>query len=177
MNNFDWKIKKTSSQSRARVGIITTPHGKIDTPAFIFCGTKAALKSISVEEARKCGTQIVLSNTYHLMLRPGVERIKSVGGLHKFMNCPLPILTDSGGFQVMSLSKFNKVHREEGAIFRSHIDGKKFTLSPEESIRIQKELDSDILMVMDECPKKTTDYKLIKKSMDISSYVYLYVYI
>ena len=82
--------------------------------------------------------QIILSNTYHLMLRPGVERIKSVGGLHKFMNCQLPILTDSGGFQVMSLSKFNKVHREEGAIFKSHIDGKKFILSPEESIQNTK---------------------------------------
>ena len=104
------------------------------------------------------------------MLRPGVERIKSAGGLHKFMNCPLPILTDSGGFQIMSLSKFNKVDREEGAVFKSHIDGKKFILSPEESIRIQKELNSDIIMVMDECPKKTTDYKKIKKSMDISTY-------
>jgi len=104
------------------------------------------------------------------MLRPGVERIKSAGGLHKFMNCTLPILTDSGGFQVMSLSKFNKVHKEEGAIFKSHIDGKKFVLSPEESIRIQKRLNSDILMVMDECPKKTNDYKIIRKSMDISSY-------
>tara|TARA_B100000287_G_scaffold347196_1_gene335000 strand:- start:322 stop:1236 length:915 start_codon:yes stop_codon:yes gene_type:complete len=104
------------------------------------------------------------------MLRPGVERIISAGGLHKFMNCSLPILTDSGGFQVMSLSKFNKVHKEEGAIFKSHIDGKKFVLSPEESIRIQKGLNSDILMVMDECPKKTNDYKIIKKSMDISTY-------
>ena len=93
------------------------------------------------------------------MIRPGVERIKSVGGLHKFMNWNLPILTDSGGFQVMSLSKLNKVDKERGAIFQSHIDGKKFILSPEESIRIQKDLNSDIVMVMDECPKISTDYK------------------
>ena len=170
MNSFSWKIKKISSQSSARTGVITTPHGKIHTPAFIFCGTKAALKSITVDEAKKCGTQIILSNTYHLMLQPRTEIIAAHGGLHKFMNCSLPILTDSGGFQVMSLSEFNKVHREEGVIFKSHIDGKKFVLSPEESIRIQKELNSDILMVMDECPKKTTDYQIIKKSMDISSY-------
>jgi len=104
------------------------------------------------------------------MLRPGVERIKSVGGLHQFMNCSLPILTDSGGFQVMSLSKLNKVDREKGAIFKSHIDGKKYILSPEESIRLQKSLNSDILMVMDECPKKTNDYRIIEKSLDLSMY-------
>ena len=95
------------------------------------------------------------------MLRPGVDRIKAAGGLHSFMNCSLPILTDSGGFQVMSLSKLNKVDREKGAIFNSHIDGKKYILSPEESIKIQKGLNSDIVMVMDECPKKSKDYNLI----------------
>ncbi len=94
------------------------------------------------------------------MLRPGIKRIKSAGGLHKFMNCSLPILTDSGGFQVMSLSSLNKIDKEKGAIFNSHIDGKKFILSPEESIRIQKGLNSDIVMVMDECPKKSKDYNL-----------------
>jgi len=104
------------------------------------------------------------------MIRPGIDRIKSAGGLHEFMNCSLPILTDSGGFQVMSLSKLNKIDREKGAIFNSHIDGKKITLSPEESIRIQKALNSDIVMVMDECPKKTDDYKLIEKSMELSIY-------
>ena len=104
------------------------------------------------------------------MIRPGVERIKSAGGLHKFMNCDLPILTDSGGFQVMSLSKLNKIDREKGAIFNSHVDGKKFYLSPEESIRVQLGLNSDIVMIMDECPKKTIDYDLIKKSMDLSLY-------
>tara|TARA_Y100000591_G_C21707718_1_gene631724 strand:+ start:1 stop:915 length:915 start_codon:yes stop_codon:yes gene_type:complete len=104
------------------------------------------------------------------MIRPGVDRIKSAGGLHNFMNCDLPILTDSGGFQVMSLSKLNKIDREKGAIFNSHVDGKKFFLSPEESIKIQLGLDSDIVMIMDECPKKTNDYKLIERSMNLSLY-------
>ena len=104
------------------------------------------------------------------MIRPGVDRIKRVGGLHNFMNCDLPILTDSGGFQVMSLSKLNKIDREKGAIFNSHVDGKKFYLSPEESIKIQLELNSDIVMIMDECPKKTEDFNLIKKSMELSLY-------
>ena len=154
----------------SRFGLIKTHRGNIQTPAFMPVGTQATVKATFIDDIIKTGSEIILSNTYHLMLRPGVERIKSAGGLHKFMNCPLPILTDSGGFQVMSLSKFNKVHKEEGAIFKSHIDGKKFILSPEESIKIQKELNSDILMVMDECPKKTNDYKIIKKSMDISTY-------
>ena len=104
------------------------------------------------------------------MIRPGVERIKDAGGLHKFMNCDLPILTDSGGFQVMSLSKLNKIDREKGAIFNSHVDGKKFCLSPEESIKIQLGLDSDIVMIMDECPKKSNDYNLINDSMNLSLY-------
>ena len=99
-----------------------------------------------------------------------MKELISIGGLHKFMNCNLPILTDSGGFQVMSLSKLNKVDKEKGAIFQSHIDGKKFILSPEESIRIQKGLNSDIVMVMDECPKKSTDYKKIEDSMNLSTY-------
>ena len=104
------------------------------------------------------------------MIRPGIERIINAGGLHNFMNCDLPILTDSGGFQVMSLSKLNKIDKEKGAIFQSHIDGKKFILSPEESIKIQKKLDSDIIMVLDECPKKTLDYNLIYKSLNLSTY-------
>ena len=104
------------------------------------------------------------------MIRPGIDRIKSAGGLHEFMNCDLPILTDSGGFQVMSLSKLNKIDREKGAIFNSHVDGKKFFLSPEESIKIQLGLNSDIVMIMDECPKKSNDYNLIKESMDLSLY-------
>ena len=121
----------------ARCGLIETHRGKIDTPAFMPVGTQATVKACKIEDIKKTGSQIILGNTYHLMIRPGVERIHSAGGLHEFMNCDLPILTDSGGFQVMSLSKLNKIDREKGAIFNSHVDGKKFFLSPEESIRIQ----------------------------------------
>tara|TARA_B100001123_G_scaffold96745_1_gene111432 strand:+ start:231 stop:1343 length:1113 start_codon:yes stop_codon:yes gene_type:complete len=154
----------------ARFGQIQTHRGNIDTPVFMPVGTQATIKGAFINDVMNTGAQIILSNTYHLMVRPGVDRIKAQGGLHQFMNCPLPILTDSGGFQVMSLSKLNKIDREIGAIFNSHIDGKKIILSPEESINIQLGLNSDIVMVMDECPKKTNDYNLIKKSMDLSMY-------
>ena len=152
----------------ARLGLIETHRGDIKTPAFMPVGTQATVKACTIDDIKKTGSEIILGNTYHLMIRPGVDRIKNAGGLHKFMNCDLPILTDSGGFQVMSLSKLNKIDREKGAIFNSHIDGKKFYLSPEESIRIQLGLNSDIVMIMDECPKKTDDYELIKKSMQLS---------
>ena len=154
----------------ARCGLIETHRGNIHTPAFMPVGTQATVKACTIDDIKKTGSEIILSNTYHLMIRPGVERIQSAGGLHNFMNCDLPILTDSGGFQVMSLSKLNKIDREKGAIFNSHVDGKKFYLSPEESIRIQLGLNSDIVMIMDECPKKTNDYNIIKKSMDLSIY-------
>ena len=168
LKKFNFNV--ISKDKFSRIGIIETHRGNIQTPAFMPVGTQATVKAVFIDDLIKTGSEIVLSNTYHLMLRPGVERIKSVGGLHEFMNCSLPILTDSGGFQVMSLSKLNKVDREKGAIFKSHIDGKKYILSPEESIRIQKSLNSDILMVMDECPKKTNDYRIIKKSLDLSMY-------
>ena len=154
----------------ARCGLIETHRGNIQTPAFMPVGTQAPVKACTIDDIKKTGSEIILSNTYHLMIRPGVERIQSAGGLHNFMNCDLPILTDSGGFQVMSLSKLNKIDREKGAIFNSHVDGKQYTLSPEESIRIQKKLNSDIVMVMDECPKKTNDYQTIDKSMNLSLY-------
>ena len=154
----------------ARSGLIETHRGNINTPAFMPVGTQATVKACTIKDIKKTGSEIILSNTYHLMIRPGVERIKNAGGLHKFMNCDLPILTDSGGFQVMSLSKLNKIDREKGAIFNSHVDGKKFCLSPEESIKIQLGLDSDIVMIMDECPKKSNDYNLINDSMNLSLY-------
>ena len=154
----------------ARTGLIETQRGNINTPAFMPVGTQATVKACTIEDIKKTGSEIILGNTYHLMIRPGVERIQRVGGLHKFMNCDLPILTDSGGFQVMSLSKLNKIDREKGAIFNSHVDGKKYILSPEESIRVQLGLNSDIVMIMDECPKKTDNYELIKKSMELSLY-------
>ena len=168
LKNFAFKI--LNNDKYARCGVIETHRGIINTPTFMPVGTQATVKACTIDDIKKTGSEIILSNTYHLMIRPGVERIKHAGGLHKFMNCDLPILTDSGGFQVMSLSKLNKIDREKGAIFNSHVDGKKFYLSPEESIRIQLGLNSDIVMIMDECPKKTTDYELIKKSMDLSLY-------
>jgi len=166
LKNFAFKVQKKDKY--ARLGLIETHRGNIKTPAFMPVGTQATVKACTIDDIKKTGSEIILSNTYHLMIRPGVERIQSSGGLHKFMNCDIPILTDSGGFQVMSLSKLNKIDRQKGAIFNSHVDGKKFYLSPEESIRIQLGLNSDIVMIMDECPKKTEDYKLIKKSMELS---------
>ena len=168
LKNFAFKL--LNKDSYARHGIIETHRGKIRTPAFMPVGTQATVKACFIDDIKKTGSDIILSNTYHLMIRPGVERVMSAGGLHQFMNCSLPILTDSGGFQVMSLSKLNKIDREKGAIFNSHVDGKKYYLSPEESIRIQLGLNSDIVMIMDECPKKTTDYKIIKNSMELSLY-------
>ena len=161
-------FKLLNTDKFARCGIIKTHRGNIHTPAFMPVGTQATVKACTINDIKKTGSEIILSNTYHLMIRPGVERIQRIGGLHKFMNCDLPILTDSGGFQVMSLSKLNKVDKKKGAIFNSHVDGKKFYLSPEESIKIQLGLNSDIVMIMDECPKKTDDYAIIKKSMDLS---------
>ncbi len=166
--NFAFKVLK--EDNFARCGLIHTHRGNIHTPVFMPVGTQATIKACRIEDIKKTGSEIILSNTYHLMIRPGVERIKNAGGLHKFMNCDLPILTDSGGFQVMSLSKLNKIDREKGAIFNSHVDGKKFYLSPEESIRIQLGLNSDIVMIMDECPKNTSNYETIKKSMELSLY-------
>ena len=163
MENDKFSFNLLKSSDEFRLGVIKTSRGVINTPVFMPVGTQATVKGVFIDDIIKTGSQIILSNTYHLMLRPGVERISSLGGLHEFMNCKLPILTDSGGFQVMSLSKLNKIDRKLGAIFKSHIDGKEYVLSPEESIKIQKGLNSDILMVMDECPKKTDDYKLIKK--------------
>ena len=154
----------------ARTGIINTHRGDIRTPAFMPVGTQATVKATFIEDVIETGADIILGNTYHLMIRPGVDRIIDAGGLHNFMNCKLPILTDSGGFQVMSLSKLTKIDKELGAIFNSHIDGKKFILSPEESIRIQKGLNSDILMVLDECPKKTIDKTKIENSLNLSTY-------
>ena len=165
-----FRFNVTSKNKYSRCGLIETYRGNIKTPVFMPVGTQATVKAAFIDDVKKTGSEIILANTYHLMLRPGVDRIKSTGGLHQFMNCSLPILTDSGGFQVMSLSKLNKIDREKGAIFNSHIDGKKFILSPEESIKVQKKLNSDIAMVMDECPKKTNDYNLIEKSAELSIY-------
>ena len=166
LKKFSFNVIK--KHKYARRGQIVTSHGLVDTPCFMPVGTQGTVKAIFPEDLFESGTQIILSNTYHLLLRPGVDRISSLGGLHHFMNCKLPILTDSGGFQIMSLSKLTKIDKNIGAIFKSHIDGREFILSPEKSINIQKKLNSDILMVLDECPKITNDKNFIKQSMDLS---------
>ena len=170
MLNSDFSFELLTQDDQARLGKINTFRGAIDTPAFMPVGTLGTVKGVFSDDILKTNTHIILGNTYHLLLRPGVETLKKFGGLHNFMNWNKPILTDSGGYQIMSLSKLNKIDPIKGAIFNSHIDGKKFELSPEESIKIQKGLNSDIVMVLDECPKKTLDYNLIKKSLDLSTH-------
>ena len=165
-DKFSFKILKECGSARA--GKINTFRGQIDTPTFMTVGTQGTIKATFIEDVIQSGAQIILSNTYHLMVRPGIERIKRVGGLHNFMNCKIPILTDSGGFQIMSLSKLVNIDEKKGAIFNSHIDGKKFILSPERSIKIQKDLNSDIVMVLDECPKLSLDKNKINKSLKLS---------
>ena len=162
---FSFSISAT--QGRARTGVVSTPKGDIATPAFMPVGTAATVKAMMPENVRATGADILLGNTYHLMLRPGAERIHNLGGLHKFMNWDRPILTDSGGFQVMSLTELRKL-TEEGVKFRSHIDGSEHHLTPERSMEIQKLLGSDIVMCFDECPALPADRKRITDSMEMS---------
>ncbi len=168
INEFSFEL--ITQDDKARLGKITTPKGVIDTPAFMPVGTQGTVKGIFTEDILKTNTQIILGNTYHLMLRPGIEILNQYSGLHKFMNWNKPILTDSGGYQIMSLSKFNKIDFDLGAIFNSHLDGKKIILSPEKSIQVQKSINSDIIMVLDECPKLTNDKKILSKAIDVSTH-------
>jgi queuine tRNA-ribosyltransferase len=156
-----------ATDGKARTGVISTPRGDIRTPAFMPVGTAATVKAMMPESVAATGADILLGNTYHLMLRPTAERIDRLGGLHKFMNWDKPILTDSGGFQVMSLSSLRKM-TEEGVTFKSHIDGSKHHLTPERSMEIQKLLGSDIVMCFDECPALPADRKRIQSSMELS---------
>ncbi len=156
-----------ATDERARVGTITTPRGEIRTPAFMPVGTAATVKAMLPESVAATGADILLGNTYHLMLRPTAERIARLGGLHKFMNWHGPILTDSGGFQVMSLADLRKL-TEEGVAFRSHIDGSKHMLTPERSMEIQALLGSDIVMCFDECPALPATDKAVAESMELS---------
>ncbi len=162
---FEFALKATDG--RARTGVISTPRGEIRTPAFMPVGTAATVKAMMPESVRATGADILLGNTYHLMLRPGAERIARLGGLHKFMNWDRPILTDSGGFQVMSLSGLRKL-TEEGVRFSSHVDGSKHMLTPERSMEIQKLLGSDIVMCFDECPALPATDAEVAKSMRLS---------
>ncbi|UYV39081.1 tRNA guanosine(34) transglycosylase Tgt [Rhodobacteraceae bacterium D3-12] len=162
---FSFKLKATDGA--ARTGVIETPRGEVRTPAFMPVGTAATVKAMLPESVRETGADILLGNTYHLMLRPGAERVARLGGLHKFMNWERPILTDSGGFQVMSLAGLRKL-TEEGVTFKSHIDGSKHVLSPESSMEIQRLLGSDIVMCFDECPALPADRERIAESMRLS---------
>jgi queuine tRNA-ribosyltransferase len=157
----------SAKQGRARTGVVSTPRGDIRTPAFMPVGTAATVKAMMPESVRATGADILLGNTYHLMLRPGAERVHNLGGLHKFMNWERPILTDSGGFQVMSLTDLRKL-TEEGVKFRSHIDGSEHHLTPERSMEIQKLLGSDIVMCFDECPALPADRTRIRESMEMT---------
>ena len=160
---FSFQLKTTDG--KARRGLLKTPHGDIETPAFMPVGTQATVKTLSPEEIRESGSQIILGNTYHLYLRPGHELIAKLGGLHKFMNWSGPILTDSGGFQVFSLKGLNKVS-EEGVSFQSHLDGSRHMITPELAIEIQQALGSDIIMCFDEPPSYPSDKFKIKDAMD-----------
>jgi queuine tRNA-ribosyltransferase len=163
----DFHFELLARDGDARTGIIHTPRGDIRTPAFMPVGTAATVKAMLPQNVRETGADILLGNTYHLMLRPGAERVARLGGLHKFMDWPRPILTDSGGFQVMSLSALRKIS-EEGVKFQSHIDGHEEFLSPERAMHIQAQLGSDIQMVFDECPALPATHAGIEKSMSLS---------
>ena len=158
-----FKLLHKDSRSKARRGRITTPHGVIETPVFMPVGTQATVKAMKPEDVERTGAQIILSNTDHLMLRPGSDIVREAGGLHEFMNWHKPILTDCGGFQVFSLGHMRKI-TEEGALFSSHIDGSRHMLSPERSIEVQNDLGADIIMGFDECAPPDADYDYIAKS-------------
>lgn len=184
---FRFTYNKPNPASRARLGKIETPHGIIETPAFIFCATKAAIKGLTPEQMREAGTQIILSNTYHLMLQPGSEIVAHHGGLQKFTGWNGPMLTDSGGFQIFSLGngsvaqeikgnrKFTEGKQktllkitEDGAIFKSYLDGSKHVLTPERSIQVQRELGADLILVLDECTPFHVDKTYTRRSMEMS---------
>ncbi len=167
--HMKYELKAKDINSNARVGIITTDHGNIETPIFMPVGTVGSVKAVHMHELRDdIKAQIILGNTYHLYLRPGMDIIEKAGGLHKFNAWERPILTDSGGFQVFSLSSNRKL-KEEGAYFRSHIDGSKHLFTPEKVVDIQRSIGSDIMMALDECPPGNSDYDYAKKSLALTT--------
>jgi queuine tRNA-ribosyltransferase len=185
MSNFSFTYYTPSTHSRARLGILKTPHGTVDTPAFIFCATKASIKGVSPDQMRACGTQFILSNTYHLMLQPGAGVVSKMGGLHKFTGWDGPMLTDSGGFQIFSLGHGSVASEikgrrmsarpktllkitEEGARFKSYIDGSQHLLTPEKSIEIQRLLGPDLVVVLDECTPYHVDKTYTQQSLNLS---------
>jgi queuine tRNA-ribosyltransferase len=165
---LDFKVLKKCNASRARSGEITTSHGSFATPVFMPVGTQGSVRAVSPEELEESGVRIILANTYHLYLRPGHRIIENLGGLHRFMHWSGSILTDSGGFQVYSLSKLRTIS-EEGVTFQSHLDGSKHFIGPEEAIKIQKSLGADIIMTFDECAPYPADYEYIVKSVNLTT--------
>jgi queuine tRNA-ribosyltransferase len=164
---FQFNLEKKDADTSARLGEMITPHGIVHTPAFMPVGTQGTVKSMLPEEIKNCGAEIILGNTYHLYLRPGHETIKKLGGLHRFMNWPYPILTDSGGFQVYSLGALRKI-TPDGVMFRSHIDGAKHFLSPQKAIEIQEALGSDIMMCLDECTPYPATLSQTEESLNLT---------
>jgi len=164
-NSFHFKLEHRDKDTLARAGKLLTPRGTIQTPVFMPVGTQATVKTLTPEEVRDTGAQIILANAYHLYLRPGLGIIEKAGGLHSFMNWHFPILTDSGGYQILSLSKLRKIE-EEGVIFRSHWDGSEHFFTPEKVIDIQLSLDSDILMVLDECVSYPSPREYVKSAVE-----------
>lgn len=182
---FSFTFTECQHAGRARLGKIITPHGEVETPAFIFCATKGAMKAVPMPQVQEAGTQIILSNTYHMMLQPGSELVQKMGGLHKFCGWNGPMLTDSGGFQIFSLGHGSVAEeikgkrsqpgrrsvvkiKEEGASFQSYIDGKKWLLTPEKSIQVQRELGADLIVVLDECTPFHVDKRYTQRSMEMS---------
>ncbi|MBF0589190.1 MAG: tRNA guanosine(34) transglycosylase Tgt [Magnetococcales bacterium] len=166
MQGFHFELQHTDP-SGARAGLMTTPHGTVETPIFMPVGTRGTVKAMTVEDVRRSGASMVLGNTYHLFLRPGADLIERLGGLHRFMNWDGPILTDSGGFQVFSLGKLRTIG-EEGVSFQSHIDGSKCFLSPEIVVKAQEQFGSDVMMQLDECPPFPSERKYVARSMELS---------
>src|SRR6267378_4002590 len=162
---MSFELLKKDAATRARLGRLTTAHGVVDTPVFMSVGTQGSVKAIDPRELREMGTQIILGNTYHLNIRPGLDIISAGGGLHKFINWPGPILTDSGGFQVFSLAQIRKV-QAHGVEFRSHLDGSLLFLGPKEAMGIQRTLGSDIAMVFDDCPPHTSTPREFRAAVD-----------
>src|SRR6266853_6380941 len=160
-----FELLKTDPSSKARLGRLTTPHGIVDTPVFVWVGTQGSVKALDPRELREMGTQIILGNTYHLHIRPGLDIIRAAGGLHQFINWPQPILPDSGGFQVFSLAKIRKI-KAHGVEFRSHLDGSLLFLGPKEAMEIQRELGSDIAMVFDDCPPHTATPRELRAAVE-----------
>jgi len=168
MAELKFTIEKQDTQTKARVGLIKTDHGEIETPIFMPVGTAGTVKAVSQKQLKEeVEAEIILGNTYHLYLRPGIEVLETAGGLHQFNKWDKPILTDSGGYQVFSLASNRKIN-EEGVIFQSHIDGSKHLFSPEKAIEIQRSIGGDIIMAFDECPPYPSEYNYVKNSMELT---------